>query len=460
MIRDRPPQLSITAQSAMPPYLHLRCPVLPRVSCEMRALLVLACLVISTARVPLQEFSSSKGPLQNVIHLRLPGAEDIIVVGGRNALYKLSAENVSLLATYVTGPEDDSLLCRPSPYYCNHTRPRVDNDNQVLLQLPSPHVLACGTISQGMCAVHRPLEGLTVAEPMYVGSTINYVASRVSTVAFFGTGDNRNVLFVASTYDGRPPEYHPYAVSARVLDEGNVFRMRSSAARGSSFVNVIGRYKRKHKIRYLHGFSHKGFAYFVAVQKGLQSPMAPETRLARVCENDTSFRTYTEILITCGSGNHQYTNASSAAYGPHTADDGSSDKVLLVAFALHDENGTKNSRSKFALCLFHLDRIEGEFRDTIKNCNDGKQEAARWSRLFNNGDELTCQVYKPRSDDMCLPGINNYIEGVAPLLGTSMVTLRSAVTSLTVTQQNQAIVAWVGDQKGNLHKVISVCPFK
>ncbi|XP_075551253.1 hepatocyte growth factor receptor-like isoform X1 [Dermacentor variabilis] len=420
----------------------------------MQALLVLACLSISSARVPMREFSSSKSPLQNVICLRLPGAEDIVVVAGRNALYKLSAENLSLLAAYATGPQDDNRQCRPYPYYCNYTRIRADNDNQVLLQLPSPHVLACGTISQGMCAIHRPLEGLTVAEPMYVGSTINYVASRVSTVAFFGTGNNKNVLFAASTYDGRPPEYHPYAVSARVLDERNVFRLRSSATRGSSFVNVIGRYKQRHKIRYLHGFTHKGFAYFVTVQKALQTPMHPETRIARVCEDDTSFRTYTEILITCGNGNNRYTNASSAVYGPYETDHGSSGNVLLVAFSPHGENLTKNSRPKFALCLFHMNRVEEEFRETINNCNDGKQEAARWSRLFNNGDELTCQVYKPRSENMCSPSINNYIEGVVPLLATSMVTLLSAVTSLTVTQQNRTIVAWVGDLKGNLHKYV------
>ncbi|XP_070394473.1 hepatocyte growth factor receptor-like isoform X2 [Dermacentor albipictus] len=454
VIRDRPSELSFKTQSALLPYLYLGWSVLPCSSCEMQALLVLACLAMATARVPMREFSSSKSPLQNVIYLRLPGAEDIVVVAGRNALYKLSAENLSLLATYVTGPQNDSRQCRPYPYDCNYTRIIADNDNQVLLQLPFPHVLACGTISQGMCAIHRPLEDLTVAEPMHVGITDNYVASRVSTVAFFGTGNNKNVLFAASTYDGRPLEYHPYAVSARVLDE-HVFTLRSSPTGDFSFVNVIGRHKQKHKIRYLQGFTHKGFAYFVTVQKGMPPPMHVETRITRVCENDTSFRTYTEILIACESGNNRYTNASSAVYGPNEMDRGSSGNVLLVAFSPHDENLTKNSRPKFALCLFDMNRVEEQFRDTINNCNDGKpEEVARWSPLFNNGNKFTCQVYKPRSENMCLPGINNYIEGVAPLLAKSMVTLGSTVTSLTVTQQNQTIVAWVGDLKGNLHKYV------
>ncbi|KAL1481268.1 hypothetical protein MTO96_034556, partial [Rhipicephalus appendiculatus] len=61
---------------------------------------------------------------------------------------------------------------------------------------------------------------------------------------------------------------------------------------------------------------------------------------------------------------------------------------------------------------------------------------------------------KPLSDDLCTPGVNNYIEGVTPLLGTSTVSLASEVTSLTMTRQNGATVVWVGDRKGSLHKYL------
>ncbi|XP_049272460.1 hepatocyte growth factor receptor-like [Rhipicephalus sanguineus] len=256
-----------------------------------------------------------------------------------------------------------------------------------------------------MCSVHQSLDDLKVAKPMDNGSAINYVASRLSTVAFLGTSTNKSVLFVASTYDDRPLEYHPYAVSRRVLDESNLtFEV------GSSFVNIAdSKKKQRNKIRYVHGFSHKGFAYFVAVQKKPRIPMPPETRLARVCESDDSFRTYTEILITCAhDGKQQYMNASSAAYGPYTSEYSGDGKVLLVAFAPNNGNQGKSNRSKFALCLFDMDRVEEEFRKTTENCNDGKQEASRLSRLFSNGTELT--------------------------IGTT--------------------VAWVGDRKGNLHKYV------
>ncbi|KAH6927657.1 hypothetical protein HPB50_006362 [Hyalomma asiaticum] len=301
----------------------------------MEVLVLSACFATSIAHVPVQQFSSPEGPLQSVVYLTLPGSEDVIVVGGRNALYKLSAQNLSGLATFVTGPEDDNPQCRPLPEFCSYGRTKADNDNRILLQLPSPRLLACGTTSQGICSIHDARDNLAVAEPMYKNSTVNYVASRLSTVAFFGTGTNQNVLFVASTYDDRPPEYHPYAVSARVLDEPGTFKV------GSAFVNVMDKYK-KIKIRYVHGFSHKGFAYFVAVQKKLQAPMPPETRLARVCESDTTFRTYTEILITCANdGKQEYANATSAAYGPHAAGGVSDGSVLLVAFAPNNRNQGK-----------------------------------------------------------------------------------------------------------------------
>ncbi|XP_075752180.1 hepatocyte growth factor receptor-like isoform X3 [Rhipicephalus microplus] len=413
----------------------------------MQVLVLSACFAISIARVPVQEFSSPKGPLQNVIYLALPGSEHTIVVGGRNVLYKLSAKHLSLLATFATGPVYDNPQCPPDPYYCKFARTRLDNDNRILLQLSSPHVLACGSTSQGICSVHRPLEDLKVAEPMNKNSTVNYVASRLSTVSFFGT--NKSVLFVASTYDDRPLEYHPYAVSARVLDERNTFKM------GSSYVNVVGNKKETSKIRYVHGFSHKGFAYFVAVQKKPQTPMPPETRLARVCESDASFRTYTEILITCAhEGKQEYMNASSAAYGPYTSGDNTDDEVLLVAFVPSTGNQGKSNRSKFALCLFDMSRVEEEFRKTVEKCNDGQQETARLSRLFSNGTDLTCQIDKPGNNDFCTPSVNDYIEGITPLLGTSIISLESEVTSLTVTQQNGTTVAWVGDRKGNLHKYL------
>ncbi|KAL1466869.1 hypothetical protein MTO96_042457, partial [Rhipicephalus appendiculatus] len=237
-----------------------------------------------------------------------------------------------------------------------------------------------------MCSVHDPLRNLSVSKPMDKYSTVNYVASRLSSVAFLGT--NNTIVFVASTYDGRPLEYHPYAVSARLLYEPNIFKM------GSTFVNVVDKdTKQSHKIHYVHGFSHKGFAYFVAVQKKPQTPMPPETRLARVCENDTSFRTYTEILITCPyNGKQEYMNASSAVYGPYTSEDGGG-KVLLVAFIGNNKN-ERNSSTEFALCLFYLDRVEEEFRKTTEYCNAGTEKAARLSYLFNdNGADLTCQVY-------------------------------------------------------------------
>uniref|UniRef100_A0A023FPZ0 Putative plexin a n=1 Tax=Amblyomma cajennense TaxID=34607 RepID=A0A023FPZ0_AMBCJ len=356
----------------------------------LRSVTLLAC-VVSGSAVDIREFQAPGGPVQNVLYFTVAEKGDVLVVGGRNALYKLSTDNFSLEATYTTGPESDSLQCRPQPLDCSHNRTVTDNDNRVLLQLGTlPIVLACGTTSQGLCSLHAPLRDLKITKPMDKKLVFNYVASKKSTAAFFGTSDNsKAVLFVGSTYDGRPLEYHPYAVSARVLKRAHSFSLRSEDSTEMSFVNVIERFKKSYLIHYVYGFSHNGFAYFVTVQNKGASLETFETRLVRVCENDGSFFTYTEIPIRCPKDDGQrFTIATSASLGPS----GLGDTVLAVAFGSpFDGRSDVNDPSLgSALCFFDMSRVEEVFRETVVSCNEAKNEA-KLSRLFHDDRaELKC----------------------------------------------------------------------
>ncbi|KAK8784000.1 hypothetical protein V5799_009635 [Amblyomma americanum] len=278
----------------------------------------------------IKTFRPPAGPAQNLLYVNLyQNGGAILVAGGRNALYMLSAKDLSTRAIYKTGPVMDSVLCPPYPIECDHDSNRTTTDtyNRVLLQLGTePLLLACGTTSQGICSIHDLQHDLNVTTNMDRGLRDNYVASKRSTVAFFGTGINENVLFAASAYDGRPLGFHPYAVSARMLNYSGFFSLLSSNGRKTSFVNVVERLKPTLQIFYLYGFSHNGFAYFVTVRRQAKSRGITRTWLSRVCESDKSFRTYMEMPIQC-SRERASLIATSATVGPRA--------ILLLSDTTH-----------------------------------------------------------------------------------------------------------------------------
>ncbi|XP_077539383.1 hepatocyte growth factor receptor-like isoform X2 [Haemaphysalis longicornis] len=426
----------------------------------LRVSALLACAV-AVGAVDVEVFQATEGPVQNVVVLNYSNAQDPIIVGGRNALYVLSSANFSLEAMESTGPENDSVACPPYPLDCDHSREETDNDNRVLLQMASnPIVLACGTTSQGMCAVHQPLRQLRVNKPMDKRLHVNYVASKESTVAFFGTGEYQAILFVGSTYDRRPLPYHPFAVSSRVLTKADTFALHEHTDSTASFVNVYKDFKTSYLIRYVYGFSYNGFAYFVTVQNKGAALDLFETRLVRVCEGDVSFLTYMEVPIECPKdAGMRFTIATSASFGPPSnwagSGLGSGSKMLAVAFGSPvDGRRDKNDPNLGSVvCFFDMATVERAFRETVVNCNEGK-DGAKLSRLFHGSHaDLKCTAIGLRGDALCSQGPNSYIEGVLPLFGRATIRLQERLaTSVTLMEQNKTTVIWVGDHKGFLYK--------
>ncbi|XP_042147609.1 hepatocyte growth factor receptor-like isoform X1 [Ixodes scapularis] len=394
------------------------------------------------------EFQVEDGPLQNVIYLNIDGG--VVVVGGRNALYKLSPD-LDLEAKESTGPRPDNPQCTPDPLECAQGRTLTDNDNQVLLQLGPAHplVLACGTIWQGICSLYVVRRNVTVSRTMDKKLYVNYVASRVSTVAFFQGA----TLFAASTYDGRPLDYHPFSVSARDLNSNGSFKLHSSDDSSASFVNVDRTLKKSYKVRYVYAMSHDGFAYFVTVQNAGLALELFETRIARVCLDDPTFLTYTELPVRCAKGESRFPIAQAASAGPESQ---GGDRLLLVAFGrpsggrMQENDASAGS----AVCSFRMHDVEEAFRKAVDDCNAAKP-TSKVSHLFHTpGTPQDCTRYDPvDKEDLCTPGVNNYIEGKTSLSGTQVVHLQDRlVTSVTALQQNMSDVAWIGDNKGFLYK--------
>ncbi|XP_075553639.1 hepatocyte growth factor receptor-like [Dermacentor variabilis] len=429
--------------------------------------LTLGTVVEAQAALSIKTFQLPRGPAQKLLYVNLSRGDGVVVVGGRNALYALSPD-LSLRALYRTGPENDSALCPPHPLPCEHSRNVTDNYNRILLQIGTePLILACGATSQGMCSIHDPLLSPNVTTLMDKNLTDNYVASKKSTVAFFGTGDDGGkVLFTASAPDGRPPEYRLFTVAARVLSTSGSFRLLSHTRATSA--DESDRLKAAQTLRFVYGFSHNAFAYFVVVQKvekAFQSSF--ETRLARVCDNDeSSFRTYVEVPIMCPPADGALSAATSAylwpsksASGGGSGGNGSTD-FLAVAFGgvpagRLNTSYLRLSSSSSVVCFFDMKSVEDTFRKTVENCDNG-WGSARLSPLYHDdGDDLKCSHHDTESKNVCTPGRNDYVESTIPLVGRAPITLKNSLaTSVTVMEQNGSTVVWVGNDKGFLRKLL------
>ncbi|KAK8782955.1 hypothetical protein V5799_015704 [Amblyomma americanum] len=384
-----------------------------RIAAAMMRILTLLAAVLFASGFITKTFKTSEGSAQNVIYVNLSHNGSAVVVGGTNTLYMLSPDDLSPTAIYKTGPENDSVLCPPYPMTCDYdyNRTTTDNYNRVLLQLGTdPVVLACGTTSQGICSIHDLLQDLNVTIQMDKELKNNYMASKHGTVAFFGTGINENVLFVASTYDGRPLEFQPHAVSARVLNNSGYFSLLSSTNAETSFVDVVNRLKMSHRILYLYGFSHNGFAYFVTLRTNVLSPDAVRTWLARVCESDKSFRTYMEVPIQCtnkdGAPSLIAISASAGPSGAGGKPSSKMSKILAVAFMtlVRNQTNQKNWSPGSVLCFFDMASVEDAFREAAEECNMGMTNVTLSSLYQEKQSDLACKHYVSGTDLSLIQG--------------------------------------------------------
>jgi hypothetical protein len=147
-----------------------------------------------------------------------------IIVGARNAIYKLSPNDLQKTDEFITGPVYDSLNCLPPPLACETDKPSVNNDNQILLikydnkDFP---LLACGDAYQGMCYVFKETDLSYTTLWGLPNDTLSFVGSKKSSVAFFGPSSSSpksDVLYVAHAYDGRPIEFSPPTISSRKMN--------------------------------------------------------------------------------------------------------------------------------------------------------------------------------------------------------------------------------------------------
>lgn len=354
-----------------------------------------------------------------------------IIVGGRNVLLRIRSD-MKLADRITTGPVIDGILCAPKNTSNCLDADTSNNDASVLVaKKPQPrhgsYFLFCGTVYQGLCSVYS-IKDLHDKDELNSNNNLNLIGNRQSSVAFFGIsttfGTRKTALYVGSTYDGRPLEYASQAVSARKLDQNprnqryDVSYIHSKTSGGYNHISAIDieeGFKKNFPVRYIYGFEHGGYSYFLTVQK--RSVYADDyvTHLVRVCQKDPLFYSYTEITLSCRRAEYEpiYFNIAKAAYLGPVGEEmriksryTDSEQVLYVAFGRNrthaDGTGSDEAAPEYgtAMCMYSMTSIRADFKKAQQDCFRGYGNWPTWIQSSENDCKSNVSFFK-----CCLPTV-------------------------------------------------------
>ncbi|XP_054655754.1 plexin-B2-like isoform X2 [Dunckerocampus dactyliophorus] len=299
-----------------------------------------------------------------------------LYVGAVNALYQLTPDLVAE-SRIETGPRRDNRQCTPPITEACEDAVDTDNHNKLLLVHAAKDTLVvCGSIFRGICSL-RNLSNVehviyfsdSKGEKSYVVSTEESV-SVVGVMSYFTKDrDNFTVFLVAKGYGSHDSTK---LISTRILrdyGEWNIFEniIDASAVQANPFV-----------LKYLHdfrfAFKDGGFVYFLFSRTLGMQDTKNFTFITRMCEDDQSYYSYTELQLNCSAAN-KYNKVQAAyvttpgevlaqnltrsgQYGSVLA----SDKVLFVTFSSDEDPSTS------AMCMYPLRAINKRLLAIIGAC--------------------------------------------------------------------------------------------
>jgi len=152
------------------------------------------------------------------------------------------------------------------------------------------------------------------------------------------------------------------------------------------------------RVDYVYGLGSMGFSYLLTVQRtavlATEDHQSYHTQIARVCQNDASMYSYTELPLECHSeitGTNY--NILTAAFVTHPGEELSKhlglasglatdvEHILVTVFSsqkarksgtVHSGGGAGGrSSSGVAVCVFTMQEVRQRFTDTIQQCFRG-----------------------------------------------------------------------------------------
>lgn len=319
-----------------------------------------------------------------------------LYVGGKNVLLNLDPDFVLYEKTQI-GPVKDHKDCVAEPEPCDFERELSDNEVKVLLPYAEV-LLVCGSVNQGICHLRQQqniTSSLRVGDPRNV---TNFVGGKSTVVAFFS--DKK--LYTAHSYDGRHPDLSSFFASSRVVSK-NTSREPCLAYTYADDQTVSGvdyyndNIKLKYRSYYIYGFSHKNYNYFVSYEPVGLKTLDYETRISRVCGNDNTFTSYSEIALKCFTSAEVNYNMATAAVFTNATDSQKYKKreteprdfSLYITFARGDDKTIPNDDNGTIMCRYGMSKIVNAFEEEVKKCFRGDHHSSRIAKIHGPGAMCT-----------------------------------------------------------------------
>uniref|UniRef100_A0A8C1PAP3 Plexin b2a n=1 Tax=Cyprinus carpio TaxID=7962 RepID=A0A8C1PAP3_CYPCA len=419
-----------------------------------------------------QDYFLSDTVINNVVQDPQTGR---IYVGAINNIYQL---NYDLLkeSSATTGPKKDNPHCTPPITSLCTDAKEMDNINKLLLvNSANGTLIVCGSLFRGICSLvnlnsvdKQVYYSDTKGEKTYVASTEESVAV-VGVISYFIEANNNANLSVFLVGKGYGSFDSSKLISTRLLQEHgetDIFEnmVEASTVQASPFVQ-----------RYLHNFRHAfkddGYIYFLFSRTPGTSDSRNITFIARLCENDHHYYSYTELQLNCSVKIEQKENTYNKVQAAYLARPGEvlarkiipsnlNDKVLFAVFSTDEDGG------RSALCMYPLSSINARLEEVIESCYIGEVL----------GDEKPKTVYSPyiskteaicrtkRDKDMVkgykcgaeflpspLASKPEYALAVEPIY-----TRNDMLTAVAVAVENEHTVAFLGTSGADVLKITKV----
>ncbi|XP_019942028.2 plexin-B1 isoform X1 [Paralichthys olivaceus] len=378
-----------------------------------------------------------------------------VYIGARDHLFQLNRFLQPELQDD-TGPVTDSRECLPPVTKSNCPQARTTNNhNKLLLVDPySMELITCGSVNQGICQ-KRNLD--SVDEVLFSTTRpvdTQYVAANHPNVSTVGLVVRSNparqpVLFVGRGYTSSHPP-----ISTRNLAQEPIFSYEETAK-----LAVAGRLS-EYDHHFVASFAHRQHVYFLFYRRDLKSQSREyRTYVSRVCLDDQSYYSYVEVPLTCRSRPGKSYNLLQAVQLGLSKDDAAnqSSDILLGVFSTHLASSTRLSEDS-ALCMFNLEDVDRRINSTRDLCYTqmGKEAGVEAAYIeyevksnCANLPENTLDAYPCGSDHTPSPMASRIAVEAETILDSPSARL----TAVSVSVRVGHTIAFLGDSKGNLHKV-------
>lgn len=334
-----------------------------------------------------------------------------IYLGAINTIYQLDS-NLKQESTAQTGPKKDSLTCTPPITAQCADAVETQNVNKLLLvNSANGTLVVCGSIFRGICSLHNLSN---VEQQVYYSDTKGektYVVSVDRLISVVGvitaiTKDVQKPLSVFIVGQGFGQSDSVKLVSTRLLQTNSDMDIFENVLETSTV--QVGTYMHRYHHDFRYAFKHNGHVFFVFSRVIDSTDSRTLSFVARLCDNDPHYYSYTELQLNCSMDKGNVYNKVQAAYvtspGPILAQSLNSsgdlpadDKVLFAVFSIADSLDS-------ALCMYPLSSINRRLKEAIESCyreeyNDKKPKAV--SSPYSSKDGKLCPLMKPVSVSAC-----------------------------------------------------------